>query len=152
MTKEEILAMKPGRELDVLVAKEIFSIEVEWDYAPWDINKQLPKQPYRKGEPRTVLGPTAHAVGNTIYEHSTDISSAWQVVVKLDDDGWYYTIAKFGIPNSPDFIRCNFTKIGIAVVYADVNNSTELPKAICKAALLAKLSQGDELGKKIGGN
>jgi len=138
MTKEDILAMEAGRELDALVAKDIFGIEVEWDYSSWDINKQCPKQPYRKGEPRTVLGPMAHAVGNTIYEHSTNIAAAWQVVMKM--------IAEYG-----DFIidydngyeggpwSASVDKLRVAAL------AKTAPEAICKAALLTKYSPKNTL-------
>lgn len=144
MIKEEILAMEVGRELDVLVAREIFGVEVEWDYSPWGINKQPPKQPFRKGEPRTVLGPMAHAVLNTICEHSTDISAAWPVVEKMEQDGWNWDASgRIGRNHVKPFTRFYFKPNKYdpvyplsSIVWAD---GKELPEAICKAALLTKL-------------
>lgn len=150
MNKEEIVAMEAGRELDVLVAKEVFGIEVEWDYSPWNINKQEPKMPFLKGEPRTCLGPMAHPVANTICEYSTDISPAHQVVMK--DGAW--DIKKRFRPHRDDPPGSSGRPTYQALCFLSDYDEYEdelvnkragkspwcwtLPEAICKAALLAK--------------
>jgi len=149
MTKEEILVMKPGRKLDALVAKEIFNIESEWDYSPWDIGKQLPKQPFRKGEPRTCLGPMAHSVANTIFDYSTDITAAWQVVEKMrsmEDSEGNPLLCCLTIYSDHDIVW------DIRWCYSEFSNRNDghkthhlptsyddFPEAICKAALLTKV-------------
>jgi len=134
--KEEILAMEAGRELDVLVAKEIFGIEVEWDYALWDVNKQCNKLPFCKGKPRTVLGPMAHSVSNTIPGYSTDISAAWLVVEKLID---IHPQGDFHLEHLEDEWCCGWCYPPSG---ADLDNwicGKTAPEAICKAALLTRL-------------
>ena len=134
MTKEEILAMEEGRQLDAMIAHEIFGFEVEWDYPPWDIDDRLPKQPFLKSEPRICLGPMAHPVANTIFNYSTDISAAWLVVEKMFEDGY----------REQQFTRCHRTGVWEAkfgIVDAGFAESFSLPEAICRAALLAKLEE-----------
>ena len=142
LKKEEILAMEAGRKLDILVASEIFGIEVEWDYSSWDINKQLPKQPFRKGEPRTVLGPTAHVVLNTIFEHSTDIQAAWPVVEKMFELGHSMSLLHLSSEFYPDYWYCDFRLKGKTTPpeYEWVDHISKAPEAICKAALISKLN------------
>lgn len=141
MTKEKILAMKPGRELDVLVAKKIFRIEVEWDYRVGDINHVLPKLPYLKGKPRMVLGPMAHSVSNTIYEYSTEISAAWQVVENLFTDGFHIIIMTVYIHNTEPKYKVLVQQILRIGTPKDCEvEADSAPEAICKAALIAKHS------------
>ncbi len=149
VTKDEILEVAVGRDLDVLVAKEIFGIEVEWDHSPWDINKQLPKQPYCKGESRTVLGVTAHVVLNTIPNYSTDISAAWQVVEKMylmvdSEENQLLCCLKMhcDVPGEAWSIHWSYSELSIV---DDGHKDHWLPlswfsfpEAICRATLLLK--------------
>jgi len=57
--------MKPGRELDALIAEKVFGLEVEW------------KEGFGSKEVFPVSRLTA------IPEYSTDIAAAWLVVEKL---------------------------------------------------------------------
>lgn len=142
MTKDEILAMKAGKEFDVLVAKEIFGIEVEWDYRIGDISHVLPKLPYLKGEPRTVLGPMAHSISNTIYEYSIDPRATWQVLKKLREEYWCIDL------RIADGCLVIMELLRTPPIRVEVDAGTpfeKLPEAICKAALLAKLEVGNGL-------
>jgi len=150
MTKEEILAMKAGRELDVLVAQKVLDIEVEWDYPPWDVDKILPKLPFRKGEPRTCVGPMAHPIADTVYKYSTDISSAWQVVEALrsmkdgKDNQLLCCLEIFSDYGNCWEIRWAYSELstyndGHKRHYSDCFD--DFPEAICKAALLIKLKE-----------
>jgi len=151
MNAEEILAMEAGRELDVLVAQEIFGIEVEWDYLPWDVGKILPKQPFTKGKSRIGLGPTAHPIVLTIGEYSADIDTAWQVVERLrslEDSKGNLLLCCLEIYSDHNYcweIRWSYSELSICND-SHKRHSTgcfdTLPEAICKAVLLVKLGEG----------
>jgi len=62
LTREEVLSMVAGRELDELVAEKVFGYEsITYDNSPY--------KPF-----------------------STDIASAWEVVKKLEKDQFYITL------------------------------------------------------------
>lgn len=69
MTKEEILAMVPGRELDRLVGGLVMSLDIVDDTLP-----QLPKY-YLPEYERTIF--------RDVPLYSADISAAWEVVEKM---------------------------------------------------------------------
>ena len=150
MTKEEILAMEAGRELDVLVAKEIFGIGVEWDHASWDVNELLQKLPFRKGQPRTISGPMAHPVSNTVYEYSTDILAAWRVVEKIrgmEDSRGNQLLCCLKIHSDYAEVWDIHWSYSESSIMNDGHKDHKLPlswysfpEAICKAALLVKYS------------
>lgn len=92
MTKEEILAMEPGRELDALVGKTFgFKPEIEWramdkegkgyyicfdrkfEADEWDkkTKAKYPNHPYSDGGKIVEI--------EIYHKYSTDISSAWTV-------------------------------------------------------------------------
>ena len=73
MAKEEILAMKPGRELNIKVAKDVMGHEVIADEILGDVER------YIDIEGRSVYSP--------LSSYSNDISSAQLVVEKMIDLG-----------------------------------------------------------------
>jgi len=117
MTKDEILAMKPGRELDTLVAEKIFGLEY-----------------------MECIGCYIDTNGNEqkIKRYSVEIAAAWEVVEKLKVKKLYpafairdqtYNISiwdKGGVELITDWVRCKTA-----------------PEAICKAALVAVSKVGD---------
>ncbi|MNI36911.1 hypothetical protein D3C73_909790 [compost metagenome] len=116
MTREEILAMEPGRELDVLVEKYVFGNQISWMQDEYS-------------DPVPVAG--VH--GYIIDHYSTDISAAWEVVEKLQESHLYTDIR-----TCADFYEVWIT------IHREGNQtetfaSPKLPEAICKAALLAVL-------------
>lgn len=110
MTREEILTMEPGRELDALIEQHVFGKRVEW------IQDEV-TDPY-------PIVPAEY--GYIVENYSSDISAAWEVVEKrnrwfsLQWNGLEY-VCEIGI-DAP-------CKIG----------AKSAPEAICKAALLAIL-------------
>lgn len=101
MTKEEILTMEAGRELDNLVA-DTFNLPQVDSIQKWIL-------------------------------YSSDILAAWQVVEKLKLDGDIYSFVYYLVEilwikeyGAVDALEQLFTKV--------------TPRAICKAALLAKLT------------
>ncbi|WFB57488.1 hypothetical protein [Paenibacillus sp. BR1-192] len=105
MKREEILAMKPGEELDEIVSREIFGVEM-----------------------------IAHV------PYSSDISAAWEVVEKLRESHLY-----------TDIRTCaDFYEVWVQIppfqeehVQTETIAHPRLPYAICKAALLAVLEEGE---------
>lgn len=123
MTHEDILAMKPGRELDALVAEKVMGLQdfkkgtsgyKEWEYVY-----------------RSDLGDI-----QPIPHYSTNISAAWEVVKKMAllKDVMNFRL-RLCCDDLPQY-NCSFTDPpGIAFVSAD-----NAPEAICKAALLVVMS------------
>ena len=116
MTRDEILNMPAGRELDVLVANKVLGIvPTKWHPLenPWD---EIPLRPY-----------------------STDIAAAWKVVERLHEKGFYtgfYRNGKGATDKRGNFIENWGVDIGCVIELAD---QPTLPLAICRAALLAVL-------------
>lgn len=133
MTKAEILALQPGRELDALVAEKVMG---------WP--------PIGEGEPYRLHQHRGGVIANGIpqrfnsgvipltWQPSTDIAAAWQVVEAMrpeygfwiDGDDGYIVEFQHGMPGMTDY------RHGRAF-------APTAPEAICKAALLAKLESGE---------
>jgi len=114
MTKEEILAMEAGEELDALVLKSFW----------WGLVKH------------DVEGATKFLMDWCKFHPSTDISPAWEVLKKLREDYWCIEIV------IADGCRVIMELLRTPPIRVEVNAGTpfeRLPEAICKAALLAKL-------------
>jgi len=141
MTKEEILAMEAGEELDALIDKEIFSgngcvHDLYWvdpdEYACSKCHKQF--------------------VSPEPWAYSTTISAAWQVVEKMRDSH-RYNIKRIeegrNAKGQYDDTFVNFCSLLMDVLGIEIKEYAYgatltimralSPEAICKAALLAKL-------------
>ncbi|MEK8215527.1 BC1872 family protein [Paenibacillus sp. FSL L8-0463] len=127
LTREEIQGMKPGREMDALIAEKVLG---------WTDIKRV--------NPAVIHSFSAdgnHAnfgFSPVLYKHvpfplySTDISAAWEVVTHLKSKYWYFMLSDenegweasfYWDPHRPAFEAVSATA----------------PEAICKAALLAVL-------------
>lgn len=117
MTRDEILNMEAGREMDCAVDEFIFGNE--WTHiapgVPWD----------------------------DIPTYSTDIAAAWQVVEKLERD-YPHSIIRVsnGDSDSCDCDILGYGKLGVAHISID-GGLENAPLAICRAALLA-IQEGGE--------
>ena len=123
MTRDEILAMKPGRELDALVMRIVFNAEKK------DIGDECYWVSEFDGE--EVCWPRW-------FSPSTDIAAAWEV---FELNGTQGIIAYQGV----EYICTLFAKWdenGHAV-HVKATGGTA-PEAICKAALLAVMDGEDE--------
>jgi len=115
MTKEEILAMEAGIELDGWVAEEVMGI------------KTLVRAGLITGEDEVPL-----------LAYSEDISAAWQVVDRMEELGFYFRLDSWGVEfyaSSVDMSKNTVTFGALA--------SRLVCEAICKAALLAKMEGVD---------
>ena len=122
MTKEEILAMEAGKELNKLIGEEIFELEVK-DF--WPVEPKPNGYSYHMRV--SAEGSGYRQAWDLLPHYSTDISAAWPVVEKLKD---YYPKIEFNQYSRKwevEFLLC-------AIALADT-----APEAICKAALLTKL-------------
>lgn len=139
MKREEILGMKPGPEMNALIARHVFNLEVymtneEWMKAGmphiqyWDNNLRYPA--YWNDE---------YEQGLCIDTYSEDLPAAWEVVEK--------------------FPIVNISRVEVFVgnyhhaveIYPSVETNEPsrveaktAPEAICKAALLAILPDKEE--------
>lgn len=114
LTRESIMSMEPGRELDALVAEHVMNGKKEsiQTMAPqplefWNFSET--RQPWVKD-----------------WKPSTDISAAWEVVDRMSPQTMYMT------RRHSDVWLCEFH--GYPLVEGNA-----APETICKAALLAKL-------------
>lgn len=117
MTRDEILAIEPGRELDVLVAEKV----MRWK--PFSGGFRI-----QTGQIRTLESVS----GSRSFHPSTDISAAWEVRQRIHE-----TIGGTKIISVCDEFpeEC---QIWDGRKYISVRANT-VPEAICKAALLAVL-------------
>jgi hypothetical protein len=147
MTRDEVLNMPAGREMDALIAEKvmgwIYSDSWEqlvpsghadppiWSDWEWDIEELT----YVK-HPINMMGGVSYR-GDKPYipEYSTNISAAWKIVEKMINDG--YDIV--------DIWHENVVDVGWAMEWIKDGNgdnsigSDTAPLAICKAALLTAL-------------
>lgn len=141
MMKEEILALKPGRGLDALVAEKVFGwrrIEgPHYDYdGPCEHGDVLIPPHITEAEAYSMMSPRGRIpLGYFVHKkYSSHISAAWEVIDKLLDEGIYPNIQCLGnivsiyiTGEKPNRIKL------LASAYGDT-----MPEAICKAALLIK--------------
>jgi hypothetical protein len=147
LTRDAIMAMQPGRELDALVAERVFGIQAIVMNWPCEVNPDTGRAyPIQFPDPCDLEDPQLVDVVFSPYastavleppveilpRYSTDIAAAWQVVEHLKpfasgrhsiDISWAMRLVK------PMWcVEIN----GLSNALADT-----APEAICKAALLA---------------
>ncbi len=113
MTRERVLAMKAGRELDADIAEKIMGIKVHFEYSP--------------DGPVYLLDSTLLNGRYHVKNYSTNISAAWDVVEKMQETKLVRLFA-----NGEDYI----CKIGGDLMFC-ISKCNSMPEAVCKAALLA---------------
>jgi hypothetical protein len=131
MTRDEILAMESGRELDAIIAEKLMG----WtEFSPIDatIDYGVGVNGYRRNYAKDECG---RCTWFPFY--STDISAAWEVVEKMRVDH-IYNMADFGRnmhKEKQHYVRFHPLNSGNT---ADdwLPRFYTLPEAICKAALL----------------
>lgn len=121
MTREEILNMEAGREMDALVAEQVMGYERTADVMPYGF-------------------------GNAwLLYYTTDIAAAWEVAKKILDD-YSESYYMFGYPLiDADWNVCDKSWAKFYIdddeFAADAPGFDGLPLAICRAALLATLEE-----------
>jgi hypothetical protein len=146
LNKEEILKLEPGNELDILVAKKIMGLNPGGHLEPlWEEGSTPDGKDGWDGFFCPRCGCPADLYGKRLccLRYSTDMSAAWEVIVKMENDDYWWE-AENVVPNSdPVAYYWSFFKNGI-----NKNNNScweiLLPSAICKAALLAVLENDND--------
>lgn len=118
LTREEIMHMPAGREMDALIATQVFGHEVKRDTVLTTF------VPFRVDTVEWSEGFT------TLAHYSTDIEAAWEVIEELTRDHY-----DFDVWSETDSIWCEIFK-GVSATA----NAKTAPLAICRAALLLKNS------------
>lgn len=145
MTRDEILARKPGKELDVLIDEKVFgrtfpTVEEMQEYAElvW-VNQPTCRN--------FLLGFSAWMeMGVFRWEYavrpySTDISVAWMIVERMRPTH-IYELADFGRNmHKGNQHYAAFHSINKPRDYNHQARANTLTEAICKAALLALIEQ-----------
>lgn len=140
MTRDEILNMPAGREMDVLISDKVFGMRLEKNYG-------LAGGYYWVGN-GVHFG---ERPANDVEEYSTDIAAAWKVVEKISE---MLLSEKLSAPNGYNYLTLSQLgyKTGYAASfdclfndnwYEDITEykfaarAETAPLAICRAALLA---------------
>ncbi len=131
LTREMILAMPAGREMDALVAERAMKIKVRFipPFAGWTANTL----DYCYDQSIPEIGIMKH--GGPIPKFSTEIAAAWQVVEKLQAMGHWVVInttCDIGLYDI-EVRRNGRSSLAEVVIFEPA------PLAICRAALLATL-------------
>jgi hypothetical protein len=127
MTREEILSMKPGMELDYLIAEHVFK----------NIRNANGKTYYKNGLVKWTDDKGANFFYPVIPKYSSEIADAWDLIEHLQVNDTYIGVHCW----------CHFPK-SYAVdyqgpgkhKYETIGPISTAPEAICKAALLAVLN------------
>ncbi|MCM3632881.1 BC1872 family protein [Paenibacillus camelliae] len=117
LTREQILSMPAGRELDNLIVKYVLRKTTSKDRPNWYL----------------IYGTTSSSVQEwaKIPRYSTDIAAAWEVVGKMhEDERWTLALERDSETN--EWIA-DFNELGLSP--AGVGKTAQ--EAIIKAALLA---------------
>ena len=123
MTKEEILEMKAGRELNIRVAEEVMGCKFAQDEL--------------FGDMQACIDSEGNSVWATLEAYSEDRSIAQQVVDKLRNS--YNVRVEFNYDT--ENWEARFSELETGLSFGTVSALDE-PEAICKAALLAILGKG----------
>lgn len=119
--------MKPGRELDALIAEKVMG---------WTWDEKSAWSPSGSKWSRKVPGKVILDEWGWLLHYSTDICAAWEVVEKMSQIGFKFVISNsvIGGLESSEKPWCFFGKQGERVI--DIVGHT-IPHAICLAALKA---------------
>jgi len=130
MTHNEVLAMKPGRELDALVAEKVMG----WvEFSP--IDPTIDFGVHGKYRWNYAKDPK-DGKQKPIPWYSEDIAAAWEVVEKMLERGGC-EIGCYGSKNGAKWFEVN-----VITMNGEVTVTAQTPaEAICKAALLAVMEE-----------
>ena len=123
MTKEEIIAMKPGRELNIAVAEVVMKHKVIVDEI--------------FGEMERYIANDGSSVYSNLQPYSKDRSIAQQVVDKLKNN--YSARVEFNYYTEK--WEAEFSELETGLSSGTVS-ALDAPEAICKATLLVILEKG----------
>lgn len=132
MTREEILAMEPGKEMNTLIARHVLGREVYLDREEW-IKKGMPHIQYWSEHVRyPAYWSNSYMDSLTVGDFSFDLSAAWEVVEKIDKEA---TVKRYQGISSWRY-WCRISGTGPKDFDEKIAHGVTVPEAICKAALL----------------
>ena len=121
MSRDEILAMPAGREMDALIAANVLG---------WKVDDLTATSPSGSANSRTAHG------DDWLEYYSTDMTAAWKVVEKLG-------FSLLRSPYTDNWTAAKITDVEPVISGVEVNLgdsegvANSAPLAICRAALLA---------------
>ena len=124
MTEQEFLALEP-REQDALVAEKLFGWKILGVQRVYDDGYEDDLVGEPPGEPHDV-----------VPYHTQLIAPAWQVVEKMEDEGWEWEVTMYGAEFFTQDDSGNVLGGQSEITRATVDAKTSLH--ICIAALKAK--------------
>lgn len=140
LTREQILAMKPGRELDALVAEKVMG----WKRRQCSVFTDIQWLMSLDTDGQDVLGVTYRSDAAPIYwqglpDYSTSIAAAWEVVEKVTEHfaARKHRTAEFGCHQFGRWWKAYWTQVVDTCPPEWHARCDSLPEAICKASLLA---------------
>jgi len=117
MTRDEIIKMPAGKELDALIAEKVLGYQ----------KLSFPAMPkYQR--------PSENGI-QALYDlpdYSTKIHAAWEVLEKMESLGFAWELA-----TDLNSVWCEFANVHDHTKYINANGNSSAPFAICRAALLA---------------
>lgn len=119
LTREEILALPAGPELDELVTRRIMTLV--WNGTGYSLYCEI-----------TGIT-TDYIAAEALRPFSTDITAAWQVVATLDDRSHSLSLRRYSGKRT---WLASFTAVKRPLAEAEADT---VPLALCRAALLAVL-------------
>ncbi len=143
MTRDEILAMEAGEELDGLIAQNIMGIKKYYPGIAMDLSG-IDGKVKRVNYWWCKDVDNSHNSFTELHHYSTDISVAWEVVEKMGSLGYYVTIEELRpYRQREDYLSmCTITKYEEEEDKKEWNaRADNAPEAISKAALLAVMEE-----------
>lgn len=123
--------MKPGRELDALVAEKVMG----WKWMPWVGNREQYVLVPAETDADSVFW-WGRDVRDLVPPYSTDIAAAWQVWKRFD--GWVIQRYEYdGVDNYVISSGADTFERGEFLVHTEADGVFTLPHAICLSALRA---------------
>lgn len=147
MTRDEILAMKPGREMDALVARTVLGLEPKWVASePWvstsgpsvlDFYCNFGGAVYTADRDWLVDDYWLPDCRRRLPDYSTDIAAAWKVVENILRESEVYVCSGVVVNGESGWRATVESELGLWEADAPT-----APEAICKAALMAVMDDG----------
>jgi len=134
--------LKPGRELDALVAERVMGAKLRWsnlEIPPTKLDAFLQERDEFLGPPKTGIEASRRAEQRRRDEQilppfSTDISAAWAVVEAMAARDWSFA---FRFSESDRSLGATFSSLGEKEGHQEWFGLDHAPHAICLAALKA---------------
>ncbi len=124
--------MKPDRELDALIAEKVMGKKV----CGGPNNEKTRRVYYSPFGPDCWWSENETGEPEYIHAYSTDIAAAWEVVEKMERNGFFYSVSKgrIGAHGTNDKVWVSFGKSGDNIIWSESGTAAN---AICLAALKA---------------